>query len=290
MYPASFDYHAPGSLDEALSLLTQHRDDAKLLAGGHSLLPVMKLRFAQPKHLIDLRRVPDLGGIREEENAIVIGAMTRYVDVQRSPLVRGRLPVLADAIALIGDPQVRNRGTVGGSLAHADPGADLPAIALALEAELLVRRSDGTRLVQAQDFFVDMLTTSLDSTEVLTEIRFPIPPGRAGEAYEKHKHPASGYAVVGVAAVVTLNGGDVIDRARVAITGLSTRPTRATGVERSLIGRHADTNLAEVAARNAGGGIEVREDGQWTRAYKTSLAQVVTRRAIAKAVARAKGT
>ena len=290
MYPASFDYHVPGTVDEAVTLLNEHRDDAKLLAGGHSLLPVMKLRFAQPKHVIDLRRIPDLTGIREEENAIVIGAMTRYVDVQRSPLVRGRLPVLAEAVAQIGDPQVRNRGTVGGSLAHADPGADLPPVALALEAEMMVRRADGTRLVKAQDFFVGMLTTALDVAEVMTEIRFPIPAGRAGESYEKHKHPASGYALVGVAAVIMLNGGDVIDRARVALTGLSTRPMRAPGVEKALIGRHADANVIELAAKNAADGIEIRDDAQWSRAYKANLAQVVARRAITRALTRARGT
>jgi carbon-monoxide dehydrogenase medium subunit len=271
MYPTSFDYYAPTTMDEVLSLLHQYRDDAKLLAGGHSLLPVMKLRFAQPKHVIDLRKVPNLTGVREEANAVVVGAMTRYAEVQHSALVRGRLPVLAEAIALIGDPQVRNLGTVGGSLAHADPGADLPAVALALDAELVVRRGDGVRIIKAHDFFVDMMATALEPTEVLTEVRFPIPPGRAGEAYEKHKHPASGYALVGVAAVITLNGGDVFDRARVAVTGLGTKPGRALAVEKALIGRHADNGVFDTAAKSVADGVDIREDAQWSRAYKTNL-------------------
>jgi hypothetical protein len=156
MYTAPFKYHTPGSVDEAIALLTRHGDEAKLLAGGHSLIPVMKLRLAQPAHLIDLRKVTTLVGVREERNAIVVGAMTTYAAVEASDVVRGKLPMLAEAIRLIGDPQVRNRGTVGGSLAHADPGADLPAVALALDAELRIRGSGGERTVRAAEFFVGL--------------------------------------------------------------------------------------------------------------------------------------
>ena len=180
MYTAPFDYHAPASLEEVLSLLREHGDEAKLLAGGHSLIPVMKLRFAQPKHLVDLRKVPGLVGIREEEGALVVGAMTTYAAVQASDLVDRRLPVLAEAVRVIGDPLVRNMGTVGGSLAHADPGADLPALALALDAELRVRGRGGERTVKAEDFFVGLMETALRPTDVLLEVRFQIPTGRAG--------------------------------------------------------------------------------------------------------------
>jgi carbon-monoxide dehydrogenase medium subunit len=289
MYAAPFEYHAPGSLDEVLSLLREHGDDAKLLAGGHSLIPVMKLRFAQPKHVVDLRRVPGLVGVREEDGALVIGAMTTYAAVQTSDLVDRRLPVLAEAVRVIGDPLVRNMGTVGGSLAHADPGADLPALALALDAELRVRGRGGERTVNAEDFFVGLMETALRPTDVLLDVRFQIPTGRAGAAYEKHKHPASGYALVGVAAVVRLAEGDRIDWARVALTGLGVQPTRAEPVEWALTGQEASDALIASAAQHAADGIEIREDLQGTRAYKANLAAVCARRALQRALARARG-
>ena len=289
MYSAPFDYHAPGSLDEVLSLLREHGDDAKLLAGGHSLVPVMKLRFAQPKHLVDLRRVPGLVGIREEEGALIIGAMTTYAAVQSSDLVDRRLPVLAEAVRVIGDPLVRNMGTIGGSLAHADPGADLPALALALDAELRVRGRGGERTVNAEDFFVGLMETALRPTDVLTEVRFQIPTGRAGAAYVKHKHPASGYALVGVAAIIRLTDGDRIDWARVAMTGLGVQPTRAEPVEWALTGQLASDELLATAARHAADGIEIREDLQGSRVYKANLASVCARHAIERALSRARG-
>ena len=289
MYTAPFDYHAPASLDEVLSLLREHGDDAKLLAGGHSLIPVMKLRFAQPKHLVDLRKVPGLVGIREEEGALVVGAMTTYAAVQASDLVDRRLPVLAEAVRVIGDPLVRNMGTVGGSLAHADPGADLPALALALDAELRVRGRGGERTVDAEDFYVGLSETALRPTDVLLDVRFQIPAGRAGAAYEKHKHPASGYALVGVAAVVRLGEGDRIDWARVALTGLGVQPTRAEPVEWALTGQDGTDALIASAAEHAADGIEIREDLQGTREYKANLAAVCARRALTRALARARG-
>jgi carbon-monoxide dehydrogenase medium subunit len=289
MYAAPFDYHAPGSLDEVLSLLREYGDDAKLLAGGHSLIPVMKLRFAQPKHLVDLRKVPGLVGIREDDGALVIGAMTTYAAVQVSDLVDRKLPVLAEAVRVIGDPLVRNMGTVGGSLAHADPGADLPALALALDAELRVRGRGGERTVNAEDFFVGLMETALRPTDVLTEVRFQIPTGRAGAAYEKRKHPASGYALVGVAAIIRLADGDRIDWARVALTGLGVQPTRAEPVEWALTGQEASDALLAAAAQHAADGIEIREDLQGTRAYKANLAVVCARRALDRALTRARG-
>lgn len=289
MYTTAFDYHAPASLDEALSLLREHGDEAKLLAGGHSLIPAMKLRFAQPKHLVDLRRVPGLVGIHEDEGALVIGAMTTYAAVQASDLVDRKLPVLAEAVRVIGDPLVRNMGTVGGSLAHADPGADLPALALALDAELRLRGRGGERTVNAEDFFVGLMETALRPTDVLTEVRFQIPSGRTGAAYEKHKHSASGYALVGVAAVVRLADGDNIEWARVAMTGLGVQPTRAEPVEWALTGQLASEPLLAAASEHAADGIEIREDLQGSRAYKANLAAVCARRALERALARARG-
>jgi carbon-monoxide dehydrogenase medium subunit len=289
MYAAPFDYHAPASLDEVLSLLREHGDEAKLLAGGHSLVPVMKLRLAQPKHLVDLRKVPGLVGINEDEGQLVIGAMTTYAAVQASDLVDRKLPVLAEAVRVIGDPLVRNMGTVGGSLAHADPGADLPALALALDAELRVRGRGGERTVNAEDFFVGLMETALRPTDVLTEVRFQIPTGRAGAAYEKHKHPASGYALVGVAAVVSLGDADTIEWARVALTGLGVQPTRAEPVEWALTGQVVSDTLIADAAQHAADGIEIREDLHGSRAYKANLAGVCARRALERALARARG-
>jgi carbon-monoxide dehydrogenase medium subunit len=289
MYAAPFDYHAPASLDEVLSLLREHGDEAKLLAGGHSLVPVMKLRLAQPKHLVDLRKVPGLVGISEDEGQLVIGAMTTYAAVQASDLVDRKLPVLAEAVRVIGDPLVRNMGTVGGSLAHADPGADLPALALALDAELRVRGRGGERTVNAEDFFVGLMETALRPTDVLTEVRFQIPTGRAGAAYEKHKHPASGYALVGVAAVVSLGDADTIEWARVALTGLGVQPTRAEPVEWALTGQVVSDTLIADAAQHAADGIEIREDLHGSRAYKANLAGVCARRALERALARARG-
>jgi carbon-monoxide dehydrogenase medium subunit len=289
MYAAPFEYHAPGSLDEVLSLLREHGDDAKLLAGGHSLIPVMKLRFAHPKHVVDLRRVPGLVGVREEDGALVVGAMTTYAAVQSSDLVDRKLPVLAEAVRVIGDPLVRNMGTVGGSLAHADPGADLPALALALDAELRVRGRGGERTVNAEDFFVGLMETALRPTDVLLDVRFQIPTGRVGAAYEKHKHPASGYALVGVAAVIRLADGDRIDWARVALTGLGVQPTRAEPVEWALTGQDATDVLIANAAQHAADGIEIREDLLGSRAYTAHLAAVCARRALQRALARARG-
>ena len=289
MYAAPFEYHAPRSLDEVLSLLREHGNDAKLPAGGHSLIPVMKLRFAHPKHLVDLRRVPAMLGVREQDGALVIGAMTSYAAVHSSDLVDRRLPVLAETVRVIGDPLVRNMGTVGGSLAHADPGADLPALALALDAELRVRGRGGERTVNAEDFFVGLMETALRPTDVLLDVRFQIPNGRAGAAYEKHKHPASGYALVGVAAVVRLADGDRIDWARVALTGLGVQPTRAEPVEWALTGQEASDALIASAAQHAADGIEIREDLQGTRTYKANLAAVCARRALERALGRARG-
>jgi carbon-monoxide dehydrogenase medium subunit len=291
MYPAAFDYHAPSSVDDALRLLGSLGDDAKLLAGGHSLIPILKLRFAQPAHLIDIRKIPGLAGIREDGDTVVIGATTTHRAVEHSALLKKLVPILPEAAARIGDPLVRNVGTVGGSLAHADPGADLPAVMLALGAELRTASARGGRTIMADDFFIGLLTSALDADELLTEIRVPVPRGRAGTggAYEKHPHPASGYALAGVAAVVSLGDGGAVASARVAITGVGERAMRVAAVERALVGQGADAAAIDRAAAAITDGLEPREDLQGSADYKRELARVVARRAIGRAVARARG-
>jgi len=194
MYPAQFEYHTPGTVREALDLLGRHKDDAKLLAGGHSLLPAMKLRLAQPKHLVDLRKVSGLSGIKEDGGALVIGAMTTHYQVESSAVVKSKCPMLAAVAAQIGDPMVRNMGTIGGSLAHADPAADYPAAIIALGAEMVAEGPKGKRTIKADDFFKGLLTTALAEDEILTEVRVPAMAGKTGAAYMKFPHPASRFA------------------------------------------------------------------------------------------------
>jgi aerobic carbon-monoxide dehydrogenase medium subunit len=288
MYPASFEYHRAGSVDEAVALLGQYGEEAKLLAGGHSLIPLLKLRFARPAHLIDVRRIPGLAGVREETNAIVIGAGTTHRQLATSTVLWSRLPIVAEAAAIIGDPLVRNMGTIGGSLAHADPGADLPAVMLAVGAELVLVGPAGTRTVKADDFFVGLLTTAIQPNEVLTEIRISTPPARTGGAYEKFPHPASRYAVVGAGAVVRMADGSVVASARVAITGLGTHATRAVGVEQGLTGRATSESTVSAAAARAVDGIEMRSDSTFEADYRRAMAVVFVKRALLRAVERAK--
>jgi carbon-monoxide dehydrogenase medium subunit len=287
MYPASFEYHRADSVDQALALLTQYGDDGKLIAGGHSLLPVMKLRFAQPAHLIDIRRVPELAGIREEGGAIRIGATTTHATVASSDVIRHRVPMLAEAAGRIADAQVRNMGTIGGSLAHADPAADLPAVTLALGAELRVVGRGGPRSIPIDEFFTGMFSSALGSDEVLVEVRIPFPPERTGGAYEKYADPASGYALVGVAAVLTVRADGAVERARVAMTGYAAYATRLTSVEESLTGKAATPEQIEAAARRAADGLEPRDGAGGNVAHKTNLVAVYTRRALARAAERA---
>jgi aerobic carbon-monoxide dehydrogenase medium subunit len=283
MYPAPFDYHRARTTDEAIELLGRYGADAKLLAGGHSLIPLLKLRFAQPKYLIDVAGIAELSGIAEVDHALVIGATTTHAEISRSPIVRAAIPMLAEAAGLIGDPQVRNAGTIGGSLAHADPAADLPAAMLALDAEITARGSYGERTIPASAFFVDLLTTALAPNEVLTHVRVPLPPPGSGSAYEKYAHPASRYAIVGAAAVVGL-AGERVSYARVAITGVGPKAVRATAVEAALAGKFPDPATVDAAAALASQGIELRQDLQGSEEYKASLVRSFTRRALTRAV------
>jgi carbon-monoxide dehydrogenase medium subunit len=288
MYPASFEYHRAASVEEAVGLLARYKDDAKLLAGGHSLIPMMKLRLAQPKHVVDIGRIAGLSGIREDGGHVVIGALTTHHAVESNAMVRQKCPVLAEAAALIGDPQVRNHGTVGGSIAHADPAADWPAIMLALGAELRAAGPKGARTIRADDFFKGLFTTALGPDEILTEIRVPVG-GHGGAAYEKHPHPASRFAVVGVAAAVAVDGGGKCTDARVGVTGVGSHAVRAKGVEGMLTGKALDAQSIGAASQKAADGIDINADLQGSVEYKSHLTRVYARRALERAVARAMG-
>jgi carbon-monoxide dehydrogenase medium subunit len=287
MYPASFEYHRAGSVEEAVGLLARYKDDAKLLAGGHSLIPMMKLRLAQPKHLIDLRRVTGLSGIREEGGHLVIGGLTTHYAIESNATLKAKCPLLTEAGALIGDPQVRNVGTIGGSLAHADPAADWPAVVLALGAEMKLQGPKGVRTVKAKDFFQDLFTTAVGPDEVLTEVRIPIPAAGTGMAYVKHPHPASRFAVVGVAAVITVAGG-TCKEAHVGITGVGAKATRAKTVEGVLTGKKLDAATLQAAAAKASDGIQFTADLQGSEEYKAHLTRVYAHRALGAAAGRAK--
>lgn len=280
MIPASFDYESPKTLNEALSLLAAH-EDAKLLAGGHSLLPAMKLRLANPALLIDLGRIAGLDYIRDAGDSISIGALTTHGTVASSQLLLSSSPLLAQAAANIGDIQVRNRGTIGGSLAQAHPSADYPAAVLALDAQIVASSQSGERVIPGREFFTGMFTTALRPDEIITEIRVPKTAG-AGTVYKKFAHPASGYAVIGVAAVVRGSNAK-IDEVAVGITGVGEIAYRASAVETALRGKPASA-IAE-AARHAADKVEALGDNYASAEYRRHLAQVYTRRALQEALA-----
>lgn len=283
MIPAPFDYVRANTLDEALALLAQN-EDAKLLAGGHSLIPAMKLRLAQPPLLVDISRIQDLSYIREEDDQIRIGAMTTHYQIESSDLLKKICPLLPDCASHIGDLQVRNKGTFGGSVAHADPAGDWPAAIIALKAELVATGKSGDRTIKADDFFVDMMTTALQPGEILREIRINKTNGRTGHAYAKMPHPASGFAVVGVAANLSFNGGSECTSASIGITGVSAKAYRAIGVESALNGTTLNDRSISSAADHATDGVDVNGDVFASDEYRKHLATVYVRRAIAAAM------
>lgn len=284
MIPAAFGYQRPSSLDEALRLLAAN-DGAKLLAGGHSLLPLLKLRLGAAETLIDIGRLAELKGVRQlPDGRLAVGAMTTYRELADSPAKHYGL--LGDALPGIGDVQVRNRGTVGGAIAHADPASDLPACLLALDAEIVARSPNGERTIPIDGFFVGPFATALDPGEILTEIRLPGPRDDAGSAYATLEQAASGYALVGVAAVVFAGEGRGIAGANVALTGVGDVAYRAKAVEEALAGSDGSAASIEAAAAHATDGVEVASDIHADRAYRTAMAAVFTRRAIEAALAR----
>lgn len=287
MIPAAFDYHRPASLAEALRVLANAGDGVKVIAGGHSLLPLLKLRLAEVEQLVDIGRIPELHGIREgADGGVVIGAATTYREVLDSALVAERVPLLIEVITDIGDVQVRNRGTLGGSLAHADPASDLPAAALALDASFALRSVDGQRAGPADGFFTGAFTTALKPHELMLELRFPRQPAGAGVAYRQLMQPASGYSMVGVAAVVARTGG-TLSHVRVGITGVGEIAYRAKAVESMLLGTDASESEIAAAAAHATDGQRVNGDIHADVEYRTAMAAVFTRRALEAAIARA---
>lgn len=286
MFPAKFKYFAPHSLAEALELLTQHGDDAKLLAGGQSLLPAMKLRLAEPACLIDLGQLHDLAGIRLDGESLVLGAMTVHADVASSDLVRSHLPGLAEAASVIADVQVRNRGTIGGSVAHADPGADFPVILTALDASIVSESPSGSRTTRATNFFLEMFTTALASDEIITEIRVPLSPLHSGTAYVKFEHPASHYVVISAGVRLVSETPGSCSFARVAIGGLAGHPIRATATEQAIEGQLLTTAAIVAAAQRASEGTDPDDDMFASQDYKRQLATVCARRAIEAALSR----
>jgi aerobic carbon-monoxide dehydrogenase medium subunit len=288
MFPVNFGYVAARTVEEAILLLTQHGEEGKLLAGGHSLIPAMKLRLQSPQTLIDLGTVPGLSGVRADRNHLVIGALTVHADVASSDLVRKHLPGLAEAAWVVGDVQVRNRGTIGGSVAHADPAADLPVILTALNAAFIVQSSSGNRTIAVDDFFTDFYTTAMSANEILTEIRVPIPGARSGTAYAKLSHPASGYVVVSAGALVTRQASGSCTAARVAIGGLGSGPCRAIASELELQGKPLTPQVIAAAAAKAAEETDPVEDSYASAEYKRHVATVYARKAIEAALERAR--
>jgi carbon-monoxide dehydrogenase medium subunit len=277
MIPVAFEYFAPATVDEALTLLREH-SDAKVLAGGQSLMPALRLRLAAPETIVDLDKLDELRGVRDDGDAIVIGAMTPHSTVQADPLVGEHARLISLATATVGDPQIRHRGTFGGSLAHADPAADLPAVAVALDASFVIAGANGRRTVAAGDFFEGVFSTALGEDELLVEVRVPKYTGW-GAHYEKFNRVAQGWSIVSVAAAVRLDG-DSIAEARVALGNMGSTPVRATAVEEALVGRPATADAVREAAARAADGTSPVTDLNGDADYRRHLATVLTRRAV----------
>jgi carbon-monoxide dehydrogenase medium subunit len=285
MIPAAFEYVRPASLDEALRTLASADDGTKIIVGGQSLLPLLKLRMARVEQLVDIGRLPELHGIREgADGGLVIGATTTYREVMESSAVAERLPLLIEVIDGIGDVQVRNRGTLGGAVAHADPGSDIPAVALALDATFALRSVSGQRAGPADGFFLGAFETAIRSNEIMLEIRFPPLPEGAGWAWRKLEQPASGYSLVGVVAVVGKSDGSV-NHARVGITGVADVAYRAKAVEDALLGSDGSASAIAAAAEKATEGQTVNSDIHADAEYRGAMATVFTRRALEAAIA-----
>ena len=284
MIPAAFDYVVPRTLPEAVAELVKHGQEAKVLAGGHSLIPLMKLRLATPSFLVDIGRINNLNYIREEDGHIAIGALTTHHDIEFSELLRSKLPLLSSAASQIGDPQVRNRGTIGGAASHADPFGDFPACLLALDAEFKVVGPRGERSIPARDFFVDTFTSALEPNEVVREIRIATPPSGSRGTYLKFSRRSQDWAIVAVAAQVTVSGHDV-SQVAIGLTGMGNRPFRASAVEQSLRGTAAHDEDIRNASERAADGTDPPQDLNGSPDYRRHLAQVLTRRALEQVTA-----
>jgi carbon-monoxide dehydrogenase medium subunit len=289
MYPSAFDYHAPASLAEAVKLLSQHGEDAKVLSGGHSLVPLMKLRFAAPTVIVDINAIPDLNYVKEEGGVLKIGALAREADLEFSPIVQAKFPLIADATKLIADPQVRNRATVAGNLAHGDPANDQPAVMLALGAEVVLTGPKGQRTVPVTEFFVDTLVTALKPDEILTEIRVPVPPARSGGAYLKIERKVGDFATAAVGSQVTLDAKGKVVSAGIGLTNAGVKPIKATDAEAFLVGKALDEATLKETGRLA---MEMSDPASDIRApaeYKRAMVRQLTIRTLRRAGERAGG-
>ena len=289
MIPAAFDYHCPKSLDEAVGLLARYGDGAKVLSGGMSLLPVLKLRLGSFAHLVDIGRISGLDYIKADGAYLKIGAMTRQATLERSELIRSKCAVLADAVPLIADPLVRNRGTIGGNVANGDPGNDQPAIMLALGATLVVRGNKGERTIAANQFYTGFFTTALAPDDILTEIRIPLPPVRSGSAYVKLKRKVGDFAAAAAAVQLTLDAKGAVERCAIALTNAGPTPLDAADAARLLIGKLPDDKAIAEASRLAAAKSAPSADRRGSVEYKREMARVMVARAIRKAVERAGG-
>jgi len=289
MIPAPFEYHRPTSLDEAVALLARLGESAKVLAGGQSLIPLMKLRLAGPRHVVDINRVPGLDGIAERDGTLVIGALVRESDLEASEVVRRRFPILVDTCKVIADPLVRNLATVGGNLAHGDPANDHPATMLALGAEVAARGPRGERRIPVAQLFTGPLTTALAAAEILTEIRIPTPPARSGGAYLKLERKVGDFATAGVAVQIALDAGGACAAVGIGLTNVGATPIKARRAEARLQGRHPDDAAVREAARLAAEESDPSEDLRGSVEYKKDLVRVLTDRALRRALERATG-
>ncbi len=284
MKPAAFEYHAPETIADAVAVLAEHADEAKPLAGGQSLVPMLALRLTRFAHLVDLNRVEELSGIRRENGSLVIGAMTRQRAVERDPSIATDVPLLAASVPLIGHSQIRNRGTVGGSIAHADPASELPAVALTLDAELEIASTTATRTVAATDFFEGTWSTCLADDELLTAVRFPVWEGRCGFAFEEVARRSGDFALAGVAAAVEVDGDGTVRRAAIGLLGMGSTPHRATAAEAALVGSTpTDTDLDEIA-RLAVADLEPPDDVHATASYRKRVGAHLVGRSVRRAL------
>jgi carbon-monoxide dehydrogenase medium subunit len=286
MFPAAFDYLAPSTLEEALSILKQRGDDAKVMAGGQSLIPLLKLRFSQPALVVDIGRLPAMADIKRDSGHVRIGALARHVDAERSKELAKLLPVMVEAVHWIADPLVRNRGTVAGSVCHADPSGDWGSVMLALDAELVARSASGERVIRADGFFQGPFTTTLRPDEVVTEIRIPLPSGRAGGSYHKLERKVGDFATVAVAVQVEFDGNKV-KKAGIGLTAVGATNIKATQAEKALVGHELKDDVIAEAARLAAAAAEPKDDIRGTAAYKKDVVRVFVQRGLKAALARA---
>ena len=289
MIPSAFDYHAPTTLDEAVSLLEQHGEAAKVLSGGQSLLPLLKLRLGFATQLVDIGKIPGLEYIREEDGYLKIGGATRESALERSDLIASKYPILLDTTVVIADPLVRNRATVGGNLAHGDPANDHPATMLALGAQIVAVGSKGERTIPIGDFFTSLFTTALTADEILTEIRVPIPPPNSGGAYVKLERKVGDFATAAAAAQVTLSAGGDLEKVGIGLTAVAPTPVKATDAEDYLTGKKPEKTVIREAARRAARASSPTADRRGSVEYKREMARVLTGRALERAIARARG-